>query len=262
MASFLYPALQALGLATANQQPQPQQPTWQRALGLASEVSPELGALGRLGQAAGQIGQAELGRQQQFAAQFAQNPQQAIQVTPEEIGRSTALAIGAMGGIEGKGDFLHSAEEAAKQGFVYHGTTTENALNAIRSEGMTKGMFSRTPYPGASPHIAVRRADLPEIYVEMSDSGVIVPDWAGKRTVLSKPAAPIPPEKIYLADSQGNIMGPLVKPTKLSEPYGGPLARREVSPLHPEETLPPTRRGQYSVPEYVRRKAWLYKLKK
>lgn len=49
------------------------------------------------------LGLNQLGNQyQQFATQFAQNPQQAIQVTPQDIARLEPLAIGASTGIEGE----------------------------------------------------------------------------------------------------------------------------------------------------------------
>lgn len=92
MAGFLYPVLQALGLRAANQQPQ--QSTMQGALGLQPDYS-QPSVMNPYGAVMGSLMNERL-RQQQFATQFARNPQQAIQATPQDISRGfqTALAFG------------------------------------------------------------------------------------------------------------------------------------------------------------------------
>jgi hypothetical protein len=105
--------------------------------------------------------------------------------------------------------FPISAEDASKQGFVYHGVTKEQNISQIQQEGLKGGWFSEKPFEGAGPYIAVKKTDLPELMNPAKPGESLVPDWAGKRTALSEPAEPIPADKIFHADAEGNILGSL-----------------------------------------------------
>lgn len=109
--------------------------------------------------------------------------------------------------------------DLANQQFVYQGTRQmgtegEKNLASIKQRGVMAGQFSVAPHEDyGPPWIAVKKSDLPSADQYISRFGpaklrgtpFYTPDY-------SKGA--ISADKVYLADSQGNIIGPLIKGAK------------------------------------------------
>lgn len=121
----------------------------------------------------------------------------------------------AVGGEPGPGatQYPISAEDAAEQQFLYHGTRgggsqSGGGVEGIKAEGgMTHGFFTEKPNPLYGPeYLAVKRSDLPETLAKWKDEPPsFSPNWQQDINQLSA-------SKIHRADAQGNILGPLVSP--------------------------------------------------